>query len=358
MTPTPSKDIAFETISAENIGALAPGLTRLHEQLRGESRSAEYWRWSLLESPAGGGSVAAVKNGRVVGKIGNIFLPMSINGQRAKAGLLEGFAVHDEARGWRCYQGLLHKCFEESVTGGILFGFAFSTRSATRMNRRIGWANLGRAPVYSGFINVAKALRGRRGGWALAAPAGRLAQPLIGLRGLHRQKKSDIEIRSTAQFGPEFDELWAENASRQNISVLKDAAYLSWRYLKCPDRGYKPFSAFRGGKLEGFIVVRGGGESAEGYILELIVRNAASEVAQALLVHGLNALAESGAGIVRASFPARSPEAAALRRIGFSPWATPFWGMQLVVASERDPADAPELAAANWNHSLGDWLYR
>src|SRR5262249_59543900 len=64
------------------------------------------------------------------------------------------------------------------------------------------------------------------------------------------------DIRPLVAFDERFDELWTHHRSIARVVHLRDARYLTWRYLAAPVFGYHPFEVLVGGRLAGFFVLR------------------------------------------------------------------------------------------------------
>lgn len=364
----PDEKTTFRRLDASNLDGLADGLSALHHTVSGERRVAAHWRWRYLDAPVGpGGTVVALRGERVVGKLGNVHRRFMVAGQRAVVGLLEGLSVLPTSRSWRCYQGLAGMSYQESAADRLAFGYAFVNPETAELSRRTGAIDLGRVPVWVGFLSVRKALEGRgvpRGLSLVGLPF----QPLVGLR---RGNIGDagVEMRHIERFGGACDELWDAVAPSRTVTAVRDAEYMNWRYVDHPEHRYERIGAYRGEGLDGLIVFRSEPSSPKAFILELLVRNHERDVFALLLLRAADMLSAQGAGLVYASFPAGSCEEAALKERGFRSWATRPWGMHLLISKypgfgprPQTPLLAfgdlpsPELDPANWCFSLGDWL--
>ena len=351
----PQTNITFHKVAASNLTDLAEGISALHREVGGDWRSPAFWRWAYGANPAGGtGSVVALRDGRVVGKLGNVYVRFAVKGERVRAGLLEGFCVLPSERTWQCTRGLILSCFAEDAEERFAFGYSFSTASAAQVSKRTGGVILGRVPVFGGFINAARVLEGRGVPWPISL-AGCPLHVVAGLK--HRgSDDSGLTIRTIERFDGAFDELWAAAEKTRSVSAVRDAAYLNWRYLECPDRSYTRAAAFRGEQLEGFAVFSSRPSRNTGYLLELQARGDNPQVLRVLLGQAIEALAKNGVGLVTASFPAGSAEAEALAKMGFQRWVSRLWNIQLVISKVHSRQIGPELALENWHFSLGDWL--
>jgi hypothetical protein len=165
-----------------------------------------------------------------------------------------------------------------------------------------------------------------------------------------------VDLAEIASFGAEFDALWRSIEPARGVAVVKDAAYLNWRYVRCPAASYHRVAARRDGELVGYIVWRDHGPNDDGYVLELAARGDNRPVLSALLLTAIEAMARNGAGLVLASFPEPAACVAALRSAGFGMWATRLKDMRLIVVP-RAGESRPEGVAGAWQYTLGDWIY-
>jgi hypothetical protein len=331
----------------------------LHRRIHGQWRQPDYWHWCYLEGPAGSGTVAAIKDGHLIGKMGNVYSRLSVNGRSVKAGLLEGLEVVPEERTWQCFRGILASCVEASRDDRVSFGYAFSTKSSARMNQKIGWSILGRVPMYAAFVDVQQALTDR----SLPFPLpwlGRFLEPAIkiSLKEVGDQFEA-YEFKPVERFDSCFDEIWSSVKESRTVAVVKDARYLNWRYRGCPDRKHECWAVYQKGLLQGWVVFRTRRRHREGCLLELVARNDDPQVLRRLVQWTLQRFVANRVGLVRASFPLTSPEGTLLGDMGFHKWTTFIAGIELVVASasEKNGIAPPELRMENWHFSLGDWLY-
>lgn len=65
-----------------------------------------------------------------------------------------------------------------------------------------------------------------------------------------------VTIEENEIFDDRFDELWLRSSHQQSNMVVRDNCYLNWRFIACPSRNYKAFTAIKNKKIAGYIVVR------------------------------------------------------------------------------------------------------
>ncbi len=347
--------LAFRLLTPDNLPAYAEPLAAQGARplLRGPAEAVARWRY--FQNPLGASTtVLALRNERLVGKLAAVHLRARVAGETRRVGVNEGLFVLPAERSWPCLRGLLRHGLEESVAAGVDFGISFVNPAGRELNHHCGWSVLGRLPVQSGFLDVGRALVGR----GLPAPlgfVGRLAQPLVGVR--DGAPLAGVELRPVTTFDADFDSLLPDGIPPDGVALLKDAAYLQWRYLDCPGAAYRCLAAYRAGRPVGLVVSRTSPRRHDGYLLELCARDDDPALLEALAGAALADLRAEAVGLVSASFPERSAAAGTLQGLGFGSWATERWGMDLVVASDPARTPAPERDFRRWQLSLGDWLY-
>ncbi len=351
-----SNRLTFKKLSASNIDEFSQGMSDLYFSVRGLECDPSYWRWCYLENPIGkSNSIVALKNNRVVGKYGNVYMNMVVQGKHVVSRLMEGLSIEHSQRSWRCYVGLIKKSHIEQSRDDVSFGFALSTPHSAKLSLRTGAVSLGRAPLYSGFISVEKLLAGMPIP-KLFSMAGMLIQPLLGLK-TKTADTSNLDIRPIETFDRSFDLLWQDIEQRRTVSLVKDAAFLNWRYVKCPDRKYSRLAAYNAGELKGFIVFRTTPTNRDGFIFELQALNDNKDTMKALLVNAIQEMKKQRVGLLSAFFDTNSSQAEVLTEMRFKTWGTRLWNMEITIATNPKKGSCPELDLRNWSFSLGDWLY-
>jgi hypothetical protein len=85
--------------------------------------------------------------------------------------------------------------------------------------------------------------------------------------------ETGITVAQTPRFDARFDELWRV-ASRDYAGIMvRDQAYLSWRFDRCPNRQYTRHIAERRGAVVGYMVIRESrsGGALRGRIVDYLV---------------------------------------------------------------------------------------
>jgi len=347
-------NLRFVRISGENIDRLVKGISELHLAAFGRRFEPDYWRWRYFDGPVGKSNlIVAVRGDKVVGKYGLTYLPLIAGGKEVLGGLME-ISIHPQERSWQCYKGLVKTSIAESQNDKLAFRFGIMSSRLIEMNRRLGVLVLGRVSFYIGIISIIKFLEGHFVPYPLSL-SGWIAQPFLGLR-IKKKDNYRLDIRSIEQFDSSFDELWNTVARNRNISVIKNAEYLNWRYVRCPYRKYRRLAAYRGKRMDGFIIFCAAGPRHSSFMLELMARNDDPIVMKALISQMFKELKNEDKSHVLASFSSESSAAFVMKGVGFKSWGTMLWPMYVAVALESSREVYQDTALKDCDFSLGEWM--
>jgi len=87
----------------------------------------------------------------------------------------------------------------------------------------------------------------------------RLGTTLLRMAAVYGASRSALagagaDLQAEARFGPDYDDLWASIADRVRIGLVRDSAYLNWRYVDHPVYQYERLSLRSGHELQGLVV--------------------------------------------------------------------------------------------------------
>lgn len=94
-----------------------------------------------------------------------------------------------------------------------------------------------------------------------------------------------IEVTEISQFDERFDRLWQVVSGDYPAIMVRDQAFLSWRFDRCPIRDYTRYAAVRDGEVVGYMVTRVYPEEGteRGLIVDYLVRRDDAAVLSALI---------------------------------------------------------------------------
>ena len=309
---TPSDREAALVLTRRAFGVVRPGDDRI-------------WDWLFLENPAAAGmyySVADAGN-RLAAQYPAIPVRTQHEG-KVVTGLLSLHTATDpdfERKG--LFTALARHLYAETANEApIVFGFPNTNVAGARYGK-LSWVELRPYPLLVRPLgNLASALRGYR---PRLAPLGAVADLMVPALSLatslvERHASRGGKVVEFDSFGPWADTLWESLAPEMGTCVVRDAAYLNWRFVQSPFP-YRRFAFERDGRVVGFIVMRVAPwrESKLAYVMELMVAKDDRAAARALLAHLINAATDSGAAALYAIATKRHPHRPEMFRAGLLP---------------------------------------
>jgi len=213
------------------------------------TRSLDHFNWEYLKSPFGNGRISLTfdEAGRLVADYGGYPVPLVDDGDALVAhqigDIMTDVSVRHVGRGTTSILARTARHFYETFCRGkVAFNYGFTTAAHRELSVRFLGSDAVEPAAYrvrdlirNPFVRVT---RGERwlGGWQLEL----------------------VTDAGTALDG-EFDRFFARVAPSYRFLVRRDAAYLRWRYLQCPDVPYFVVAIRKWRRLVGWSVfgVRG-----------------------------------------------------------------------------------------------------
>ncbi len=96
---------------------------------------------------------------------------------------------------------------------------------------------------------------------------------------------SRFEFLAIQKFDKSVDALWDQVKDEHKIAVIRDAAYLNWRYLERPDQKYYAFGLYEADTLTGYVILKLYQDAAvlKGHIIDIMSLPGRDDIALALL---------------------------------------------------------------------------
>lgn len=188
-----------------------------------------------------------------------------------------------------------------------------------RLYAKAGWTRIEDFFSYAKVFDPTAKLRARFGG-AAARLIGPPASLLLRLRESLRRRSTaaGLRVAEIDRFDASFDELFARVAPRFDVIVVRDSAYLNWKFVDRPFGRFTLLAAHDGdGRLLGYAVFKcsGSGSDRTGTILDVLA-DPDSGAFPALIEAAVDAMrADHAAQVsIACSYP---PFTEALQQLGF-----------------------------------------
>lgn len=210
-------------------------LKALFNRAFGEPRSSEHWRWKYRQNPYGSTTVSVAEmSGELVAHYGGYFMPFSKDGFDLKGLQVGDVMTSPDGRrgglgaGSVIVQTFLHFWYRHADCADFLYGF--NTGTARRLGRR-----------YMGYPYLREVV-------CFRAPVG-------------SSKASEVGTEVT-RLNREWDEFYLRVRNTCGLTVRRDAQYLDWRYLRCPERSYRLLEFRHQADLMGWVCWKAQGQHA------------------------------------------------------------------------------------------------
>lgn len=258
-------------------------------------------------------------------------------------------ATHPNFTGRGLFTDLAQRAYERPGAE-LVFGFP-NPSSAGIFYNRLGWHELAPFPLlFKPLTGLIRALAPPQ--LHSGAAVDRVAGPFV-TRNTGGAERFD-------RFGEWADNIWQETSATLGTAVVRDAAYLNWRFADAP-AGYERFAAPSGAEPTAFAVLRTvpWRRGSLSYLMELAAQPGSEQAAASVLAAAIaSARAAGSAGIVALATP-RNPVLGLLRRRGFRRPPERFlrafsFGARLSGGLEADPelkrVEAWHITAADFDH--------
>jgi hypothetical protein len=222
------------------------------------------WRWRFENNPARmpeiPGFLVAELEGTIVGVNGLAAMRVKLGNQVVVASCGCDLAVAPTARS----VGMKIKLKALSKELSAMHLSTSANEPANKITLALGGKEIpaGRRKLFkplklSGLLT--RSLRAKAGtvgagvGTILGATADWL---LANVRAMSRFPSApNAEVKPIERFDARFDRFWSAISHQHQIMVVRDAAYLNWRYAEYPFPGIRSFGLYRSGALLGFAVI-------------------------------------------------------------------------------------------------------
>jgi ribosomal protein S18 acetylase RimI-like enzyme len=352
--------------SARYSSADAEAVLELMRRLSPESEANEgSMDWQLERGPAGPaiGLVAReTASSRPIAVTAMIPVGMRLMGKDITAGLTLNPLVDPDFRGRGAALDLLRQLDATAADEKIAFSYAFPDDSAFPILVKQG-----------GFKEVAslsllirplkpETLAMKTTGSRVLARTATIARMVWRTPPSVKQRDvPGLAIDRVTEFDEPFAVFWRRVQRAEPLIVVRDSAYLSWRYLEAPGREYTAFAARSEGKVRGLIVLRSValGRLSAGLVVDLIVEASGEGRAagRLLIEHAVAHFAEQDLDLLATLSLRHTDEYRIFRASGF--WLPPKFlephPLHFVVRSHAEVADAA-YDLRNWFLTLGDSL--
>jgi GNAT superfamily N-acetyltransferase len=324
-------------------------------------------RWMYERNPGGKAlEFVTLNKGLSSGHIAAVPLRYQLGSRMTRGCMAINAITHPEYRGKGIFIILHDLLNRRCAEAGIEFTFGYANLNSEKgCLRHLAYRELGRFPLWLLPFRLPRILAARDpkpAAWLRTAA--RLASPAARAWSLARRphRVGGIAVEPIREFGPEFDRLWGSARGSYNNILVRDRAFLDWRFVQPPTRRYEILAARKNGRLLGYLAsttskVQG---LTWAMIMDLFVPDSREGRAAAsrLVKEHVRRAREGGADLAAGLMFRHAPAAAGFRRNGFfvvPPGLLPREFPILLRWNMPEPAQAGLYDAKSWFLTMADY---
>jgi len=222
----------------------------------GKTESLRHWQWEFLENPASGLFIKlAWDKERLVGQYAAGPVRMYAEGRNITAALSHDTMTDAEYGGLGIFRNTAEALYREQADAGQSFIYGFPNRNSIHgFIKYLKWQRIMPAPVHIRPIRLTKSLS-----WWIFQGTG--TSSVDRDDGFYQSacwlsdKSGRYKLRVETVFESWADELWQRCRHQHRLWVIRDKAYLNWRYVTKPENKYHIVSIWQGYEPVGYVVL-------------------------------------------------------------------------------------------------------
>lgn len=236
------------------------GLNRLEYGPKDIIATRADFAWRCDENPAGPTVITVMRDprGDIVGYIFLVPIKARIRGADRLAAMGTNLVIQSDYRNTVGYVKLIRQ-FERSLReNSIPLHYSFISEKFYRQLRGRGTQTACTIPLLIKPLNLRALIEDYfPGKWQrlMIRQAGRVISPFFFTKpSLHCA--DEIVVQTTDSFDSRFDEFWEWTKDKYSAMVIRDRAFLSWRFAPVSGRDYHILAAYRRDQMLGYMVIR------------------------------------------------------------------------------------------------------
>ena len=236
--------------------------------------------------------------------------------------------------------------------GEFDFLFAHPNERMRAVHEKVGHQPIGKMVRYAALLRLENKLEALTGSKIAAQALAALGNPFLQFvtPGRSRAGAYDFSLVEEKSFGSEYDRLFERVLQQHRVIVQRDAAYLTWRFLRNPLYRATSFRMHAGAILKGYVLFH----EAKGvaHVMELLVEGQQEE--RRLLVRALmRHLRKARVNVISLRLHDLNPMLAIAQQLGFR-YRDDATSTVITYANAAQPHAATVLDGRNWFMTVGD----
>lgn len=222
----------------------------------GKTESLRHWRWEFLENPADGLFVKLAWNkDKLAGQYAASPVQMYADGRDIIAALSHDTMTDPEYGGSGIFRAAAEAVYSAQNDAGQRFIYGFPNRNSIHgFIKYLKWQQIMPAPVHIRPVRISKSISRKICGnkETSSSASENTCQDTSSLLSV---KSGKYKLLVETEFGDWADELWIRCRNQHRLWVVRNKAYLNWRYVNKPENKYHIVSIWQGFQPVGYVVL-------------------------------------------------------------------------------------------------------
>jgi hypothetical protein len=222
----------------------------------GKTESIRHWQWEFLQNPVSSLFIKLAWDGdKLVGQYTASPVQMYVKGSNITAALSHDTMTDPQYSGLGIFRATAEALYREQTDAGQRFIYGFPNRNSIHgFEKYLKWQQIMPAPVHIRpvciFKNIfQKIFHSTPGSSAASESAFQDASSLLS------GKSGKYKLHVETEFGDWADDLWVRCSNQHRLWVVRNKAYLNWRYVDKPENKYHIVSVWQDYQPVGYVVI-------------------------------------------------------------------------------------------------------
>ncbi len=289
-------------------------------------KDIDWWVWQHKLNPAGEAQIAVAElkgEGEIVAHECLMPLKMKIGANVGLVATSIDNMVHPDYRGRGIYKKVRNKMSELTQKSDIQFIYNFTNEIAARINLKMGAMGakllFKRIPVWIKPIRLESIIATYFKNKILTFVFTLSGNGILKLITRSSNYQVNSNIREVKAIDERFDALWEKVSTQHKIMLVRDRAYLNWRYVKKPDAEYTIYISEDDEQLLGYIILRNVKYNGIkiGWVCDMMTISKESSAAMDLITKAIQHFKTEITDIILFTLPQKTNQVLSLHKHGF-----------------------------------------
>ena len=324
------------------------------------------WVWRYLENGIDLKLImlAEAAAGNIIGQYALCPVRMKVDGNELVGSFSLDTMVHPDWGGRGVFVELANAVYRAAAEHGIPLTYGFpNVNSHHGFVNRLEWMDLCKTlPILVKPIKMKRLIKSRFENEGITRLLDSLARAGYWLyrRGPSRKRScGSYRVRRVEYFSGATDLLWERSNSIARVSVIRDAAYLNWRFARNPTEEYCILYAEHGGELAGYSVLKLVDDFGirVGYVVDLLALPEDEAIVYALMETALDYFIAQDMDVAGCLMMRGLPYGKQLRNLGFLKVPTRLLPQDIYLGVRNNTGEFSDdllRDSHNWNISWAD----